>query len=41
MQAHNQQKMPAVEQADQKIYVSPENLYFGNDGIFWQASHDN
>lgn len=41
MEAHNQQKMSSMTQADKKIYVSPENLYFGNEGIFWQASQDN
>lgn len=34
IEAHNQLKPSST---DEKIYVKAENLYFGDEGIFWQA----
>ncbi len=41
MEAHNQQQPSSTTQADEKVYVSPQNLRLGNEGIFLQASRDN
>lgn len=38
VEAHIQYNSPSIKKADEKIYVSPENLYFGEEGIFWQTS---
>lgn len=37
--AQNQQK-PLLKKNERKVYVSAENLYFGNEGIFWQANQN-